>query len=620
MKKTSVKVLSVVLILASLFGLCAGGLTLKDMLNCKAYWEQKGEESDASITLLEDGLNQLKENESAYNDGLAALAQGEKDYEAGQLELEAGAKALADGQKEYEAGQQTLEKGHAEYAAGEKKLADAQKELKAGWASYKENAALLSAAHGQYDAGLAQYNDGLKALEAGKAQLAAGQAQLAESKKLLDAGQAQLDAAKPQLEAYEQGRADLEQGKADLAAFKASKDTLVSYIGSYNQLIDAKNAYGALPEEQAQQLNAIIAGVNPVMVKTGLDKIIWLDGENKTVSAEQAAAIFDNYISEAEKTIAKNEAYLDAMKPSYEAGKAAEAELAAKWELYNQKLAEAELAEAKIAESEKQLAQAKATLDASAALLAEKDAELAAGYKKLMAGEAEFAKGMVTLQSSEKALEEGEQALMDAEAQLAEGQKTYDDGVKELEAGAQALEDGKAQLKAFEDGNAQVAEGLAILTVTDTVYDKTGSAMLPSIADRLGPDFNYMKDESLVDLDRGLEGVAAARQFSADNSALVTKELGARAVAAVLAIAAAILGIVTGIMGLMGRSVFILALVTAAAAAVGFVAALVTGFSLPLSAIAGSALGAGVIVAALAVQAAAAVLEGLSAKSVKAAN
>ena len=237
-----------------------------------------------------------------------------------------------------------------------------------------------------------------------------------------------------------------------------------------------------------------------------------------------------------------------------------------------------------------------------------------------MAGEAEFAKGMVTLQSSEKALEEGEQALMDAEAQLAEGQKTYDDGVKELEAGAQALEDGKAQLKAFEDGNAQVAEGLAILTVTDTVYDKTGSAMLPSIADRLGPDFNYMKDESLVDLDRGLEGVAAARQFSADNSALVTKELGARAVAAVLAIAAAILGIVTGIMGLMGRSVFILALVTAAAAAVGFVAALVAGFSLPLSAITGSALGAGVIVAALAVQAAAAVLEGLSAKSVKAAN
>ena len=96
MNTTSVKVLSVVLILASLFGLCAGGLTLKDMLNCKAYWEQKGEESDASITLLEDGLNQLKENESAYNDVLASLAQGENDYEAGQLELDAGAKSLSD--------------------------------------------------------------------------------------------------------------------------------------------------------------------------------------------------------------------------------------------------------------------------------------------------------------------------------------------------------------------------------------------------------------------------------------------------------------------------------------------------------------------------------------------
>ena len=83
------------------------------------------------------------------------------------------------------------------------------------------------------------------------------------------------------------------------------------------------------------------------------------------------------------------------------------------------------------------------------------------------------------------------------------------------------------------------ARCLALLTV----YDKNGNAMLTSIADRLGPGFNYMKDASLVDLDRGFEAVAAARQFSADNSALVTRDLGARAVAAVLAIAAAILGL-----------------------------------------------------------------------------
>ena len=65
------------------------------------------------------------------------------------------------------------------------------------------------------------------------------------------------------------------------------------------------------------------------------------------------------------------------MKPSYEAGKAAEAELSAKWELYNQKLAEAELAEAKIAESEKQLAQAKAP---------------AGGYQEFLMNEARYSR------------------------------------------------------------------------------------------------------------------------------------------------------------------------------------------------------------------------------------
>ena len=59
--RKAVKVLSVVLIAASVFGLVGGGLALKDALGSKAYWEAASSGGD-SIGMLEDGLNQLKEN------------------------------------------------------------------------------------------------------------------------------------------------------------------------------------------------------------------------------------------------------------------------------------------------------------------------------------------------------------------------------------------------------------------------------------------------------------------------------------------------------------------------------------------------------------------------------
>ena len=59
----SVKALSIILILAALFGLVGSGLSLKDALNSKDCFTQKGEESDKSLTTLEDGLAQLEENE-----------------------------------------------------------------------------------------------------------------------------------------------------------------------------------------------------------------------------------------------------------------------------------------------------------------------------------------------------------------------------------------------------------------------------------------------------------------------------------------------------------------------------------------------------------------------------
>ena len=133
------KGLSVLLIAAALFGFYGGAVNLNDVLACKDYWEVEGERSTADMNKLEDGLNQLKENEQAYLDGIDALAEGEE--------------ALAKGEADYAAGQATLAKGEADYAAapgklaaGEKKLAAGKAKLAAGYAARDKGRKDLKAA------------------------------------------------------------------------------------------------------------------------------------------------------------------------------------------------------------------------------------------------------------------------------------------------------------------------------------------------------------------------------------------------------------------------------------------------------------------------------------------
>ena len=89
----AVKALSIILILAALFGLVGGGMSLKDALDSKDYFGKKGEETDAAFTKLEDGLAQLQENEQAYLDGRDKYEDGLKQYEEGKAQYEEGKKS-----------------------------------------------------------------------------------------------------------------------------------------------------------------------------------------------------------------------------------------------------------------------------------------------------------------------------------------------------------------------------------------------------------------------------------------------------------------------------------------------------------------------------------------------
>ena len=166
------KGLSILLVAAALFGFYGSAVSLNDVLACKDYWEKAGEESTANMNKLEDGLNQLKENEQAYLDGKDQVAEGEK--------------ALADGEAQYAQGLADYEAAPGKLAAGEKKLAAGEKKLADGYATYNK---------GQKDLadGKKEVAKGENDLAAGKKELAKGENDLAAGKKAVATGQQQLD-------------------------------------------------------------------------------------------------------------------------------------------------------------------------------------------------------------------------------------------------------------------------------------------------------------------------------------------------------------------------------------------------------------------------------------------
>ena len=123
------KGLSILLVAAALFGFYGGATSLNDVLACKDYWEKAGEESTANMNKLEDGLNQLKENEQAYLDGQDQLAEGEKTLADGEAQY---AQGLAD----YEAAPGKLADARRQLAAGEEALADGKAKLAQGYKDY----------------------------------------------------------------------------------------------------------------------------------------------------------------------------------------------------------------------------------------------------------------------------------------------------------------------------------------------------------------------------------------------------------------------------------------------------------------------------------------------------
>lgn len=410
--KSSVKILSVILILASIFGLVGGGIGLADVLDCKGYWEDKSVKSNEDLTTLEDGLNTLAENKQAYIDGLAAYEQGSKDYEDGQ-------KTLEDGKKEYTAGQKTLEEKQKEYDAGLSKLSEAESKLAKGRETLEQNKQAYLAGKAQ----LAQYSD----------------EDIASAKQAYNGVTAAMNQGLSEDQAVQYVAKQLVDQQVAAAATQVASQTVDQQVKSgikntviktYRDSIAQQNgaaSYDALTPEQKQAVDGMI---NSEPLASQVNAAI------ETATAEQYDTLYNQYMNS------------ESVQNMIKAGIANE--MAANGNKYMSE------AVPKVQTAYKNYP----TLEAGLAQIAAYEA----GLDEYNKGLEEYYAGRDTLLNGRGQLVEGKEKLEAAEKTINEGQKALNDAEKQLA-------DGKAKLDEYESGQKQVIDGIETVLASETYGD-----------------------------------------------------------------------------------------------------------------------------------------------------
>ena len=174
MKRIALAVISICLVIASVFGFFAAAAGLEDITGILRRSNLQNDDIRDSIALISERYDEIKDNggdKTAKNYATAVVTDkyGSSKISAGQKQYDEGKAQLDKGQKEYDAAKAQLDKGKADYAAAEKLIAEKEKEIA----------------------------DGEKQIADGEKQIADGEKQLAKAKKQRDEGQAKLDEVTP---------------------------------------------------------------------------------------------------------------------------------------------------------------------------------------------------------------------------------------------------------------------------------------------------------------------------------------------------------------------------------------------------------------------------------------
>ena len=327
MKRIALTVISVCLVLASVFGFIAAGSGMDDITDILRQSNLRNDDIRDSIALISDRYAEIKEKggddtAKSYATAVVTDKYGSSKISAGQKQYDEGKAQLDKGQKEYDAAKAKLDKGKADYAAAEKLIAEKEKEIADGEKQIADGEKQLAAAKQQRDEGQAKLdkvtpiynkvkpdydklhgttvgniteaglNKLLKSLgydktitdlfeeyDAAKAQLADADRQIADAEAQLEEGKAQLAAGKEQLAA---GKQQLAAGKQQLAAAKKQLDDGDAQLAAGKAKLDDGKAQLANAEAQLAAGKRKMAN-NSVTMANDLERLEEMDGAQDIV-------------------------------------------------------------------------------------------------------------------------------------------------------------------------------------------------------------------------------------------------------------------------------------------------------------------------------------------------
>lgn len=345
MKRIALAVISICLVIASVFGFFAAAAGLEDITGILRRSNLQNDDIRDSIALISERYDEIKDkggDKTAKNYATAVVTDkyGSSKISAGQKQYDEGKAQLDKGQKEYDAAKAQLDKGKADYAAAEKliaekeqEIADAEKQIADGEKAIADGEKQLAEAKKQRDEGQAKLDEvtpiynkakpyydklhgttggnyteaGLNILlrklgynktvtelfneyDAAKQQLADGKQQLADGKEQLAAGKKQLAAAKKQLD---DGDAQLAAGKAKLDDGKAQLADAAEQLAAGKRKMASNSAAMANDlqnlEEMGDAQEIVDAGIKILLANDGIaEKVTDREDYDEVLAAASA--------------------------------------------------------------------------------------------------------------------------------------------------------------------------------------------------------------------------------------------------------------------------------------------------------------------------------------------
>ena len=250
---------------------------------------EQAEQQGASQEQLADlrsqlaGLTEQRDGYQAQLDDARQALEAVGGYDVGKQQIAVAQQQLdeqiAEGQKQLEAKQVELDAAKAQLVEADGQLSAAKAQLDAGKAQLDSAASAIAAKQDEYDRGLAAYNAGKDAFDAGTAQYNEGRGAYYEGLETWRSAQATLIAKTGE---YEDGVAALEQAK-DILASKESE--YEDGLAEYNE---------KLPDAQAEIADAEASLADAREARDGLEKPTYSVSSRRETPGSEGYITYDS--------------------------------------------------------------------------------------------------------------------------------------------------------------------------------------------------------------------------------------------------------------------------------------------------------------------------------------